>query len=256
MKVLKTVAEYGEIYPGFADTSIGLVPTMGALHVGHAALIKRSVAESDLTVLSIYLNPTQFDNAGDLKKYPKTLESDLDLAEQLGVDIVLLPDYEQMYPDEFRYHVEETAFSRQLCGAHRDGHFTGVLTVVMKLLNIVRPNRAYFGEKDYQQYQLIRGMAEAFFLPVEIVGCSTVREQDGLALSSRNLNLDHSSRQLAPRFHEALSSDCADQKVATHLNELGFKVDYIETFDGRRYGAASLGKVRLIDNIALTELGR
>ncbi|HJP50814.1 MAG TPA: pantoate--beta-alanine ligase, partial [Pseudomonadales bacterium] len=130
MKIIDSVNTYREMRKEFEVKKIGFVPTMGALHIGHAALIERSVAECDVTVLSIYLNPTQFDNIADLEKYPATVEADLELAKNLGIEIVLMPDYEQMYPDGFRYQVEETQFSHRLCGAHRTGHFTGVLTVV------------------------------------------------------------------------------------------------------------------------------
>ncbi len=253
MKIIKSISDFREQRRELQG-SIGFVPTMGALHTGHAALIERSVRECDLTVISIYVNATQFDNASDLEKYPDTLDGDLKLAEELGVDFVFMPDYQQMYPDEFRYQLHETEFSKQLCGAHRDGHFTGVLTVVMKLLNIVRPNYSYFGEKDFQQYRLIRGMVEAFFMDVEIVGCETVRESDGLALSSRNLNLDKESRELAPKLHEALVKDVPDVEVAGQLDTLGFDVDYIQTLEGRRYAAASLGSVRLIDNVPVDEV--
>ncbi|HIG40149.1 MAG: pantoate--beta-alanine ligase [bacterium] len=254
MRRVESVAEYRKFREEFSDQKLGFVPTMGALHIGHASLIERSVTECDITVLSIYLNPTQFNNPGDLDKYPVTLENDLLMAENLGVDVVLLPDYHQVYPDNFRYLVEETSFSRQLCGAHREGHFTGVLTVVMKLLNIVRPQCAYFGKKDYQQYQLIRDMVEAFFMDVNIIGCDTIREEDGLALSSRNLNLDDHSRELAPELHKAIERNIADAQVVSQLDVLGFDVDYIKTIDGRRYAAASLGKVRLIDNISVDEV--
>ena len=256
MKIIDSVNAYREMRKEFEVKKIGFVPTMGALHIGHAALIERSVAECDVTVLSIYLNPTQFDNIADLEKYPATVEADLELAKNLGIEIVLMPDYEQMYPDGFRYQVEETQFSHRLCGAHRTGHFTGVLTVVMKLLNIVRPQRAYFGEKDFQQYKLIESMADAFFLDVEIVACQTVREEDGLAFSSRNLNLDNSERKLAPRLYEALVADVPDEDVCSRLTDSGFDVDYIETYDGRRFGAAKLGKVRLIDNVSIAEVSQ
>ncbi len=256
MKIIDSVNAYREMRKEFEGKKIGFVPTMGALHIGHAALIERSVAECDVTVLSIYLNPTQFDNIADLEKYPATVEADLELAKNLGIEIVLMPDYEQMYPDGFRYQVEETQFSHRLCGAHRTGHFTGVLTVVMKLLNIVRPQRAYFGEKDFQQYKLIESMADAFFLDVEIVACQTVREEDGLAFSSRNLNLDNSERKLAPRLYEALVADVPDEDVCSRLTDSGFDVDYIETYDGRRFGAAKLGKVRLIDNVSIAEVSQ
>lgn len=234
---------------------VGLVPTMGALHRGHASLIERSVSECDYTVVTVYLNPTQFNNASDLANYPRTLDADLTMAGELGVDAVITPDYRMLYPDDFAYRIEETSFSRELCGAHRPGHFTGVLTVVMKLLNLVRPHRAYFGEKDYQQYLLIRGMAEAFFLDTEIVPCPIVREPDGLALSSRNALLDPEGRRLAPKFHCLLASPEPDEDVRRALAGAGFEVDYVETRGERRFGAVSVqGRdrtVRLIDNVAV-----
>ncbi len=236
------------------EGSLGFVPTMGALHAGHGSLIERSVAENDYTVLSIYLNPTQFNNPEDLDCYPKTLERDLEMARKLGVDFVLTPHYEQMYADGFRFQVDETQFSSTLCGEHRPGHFTGVLTVVMKLLNIVQADRAYFGEKDYQQYLLIRDMAEAFFMDVEIVPCATVREEDGLAMSSRNENLDEAGRAKAGMLNDLICSTMDDDEVARALAEAGFDVDYIVSRDGRRFAAASLTcgdrVVRLIDNVA------
>lgn len=236
-------------------TRIGFVPTMGALHAGHAALLRRSVDECDYTLLSIYLNPTQFNNPADLQHYPRTLETDLAIARDLGVDGVLLPTWDALYPDGYRFRVDETQFSRELCGAHRPGHFTGVLTVVMKLLNIVRPQRAYFGEKDFQQYQLIRDMCEAFFLAVDIVPCATQREPDGLALSSRNALLDPASRERAPQFNRLLRAPLDDATVRARLEAAGFVVDYVETRDGRRFGAVIVRgverEVRLIDNVAL-----
>jgi len=233
--------------------SVGFVPTMGALHRGHASLIERSVRENDHTILSIYLNPTQFNNPRDLAVYPRALERDLKLASSLGASVVLTPCYEEIYPDGFRYQVTEDQFSRELCGAHRPGHFTGVLTVVMKLINLVRPDRAYFGEKDYQQYLLVRDMCEAFFLEVDIVPCETVRERDGLAMSSRNENLDPAGRMRAARLNQLLRSALTDDCVTRALEAGGFEVDYVVSRDGRRLGAASLRcgekTVRLIDNV-------
>lgn len=237
---------------------VGFVPTMGALHRGHASLLERSVRENDVTVLSIYLNPTQFNNPDDLANYPRTLEADLATARTLGVDVVITPSYEQLYPDRYRYRVEENTFSRELCGAHRPGHFTGVLTVVMKLLNLVRPQRAYFGEKDYQQFQLIRDMTEAFFMDVDIVPCRTVREADGLALSSRNALLDGSGRRMAPRFNELLRAPLPDAEVRGLLQDAGFAVDYVETHGDRRFGAVTVSgadrQVRLIDNVPVPDV--
>ncbi len=235
--------------------TLGFVATMGALHDGHGSLIKRSVAENDFTVLSIYLNPTQFNNSNDLDCYPNTLEQDLKLACRLGVDFVVTPGFDEMYADDYRFQVDENRFSGELCGMHRPGHFTGVLTVVMKLLNLVRADRAYFGEKDFQQYLLIRDMCEAFFMEVDIVPCATVREPDGLAMSSRNENLDDAGRTRAGLLNALIRSTLGDDEVADALAEAGFEVDYIVSRAGRRFAAASLEcgdrVVRLIDNVAI-----
>ena len=194
-------------------------------------------------------------NPADLDCYPKTLGRDLKMACRLGADAVITPTYGQMYPDDFRYQVDENQLSRELCGAHRAGHFTGVLTVVMKLLNIVRPTRAYFGEKDYQQYLLIRDMCTAFFVPVDIVPCETIREADGLAMSSRNENLDECGRATAGLLNTLIRSSLDDDTVTDALAGAGFEVDYIESREGRRFAAASLRcgerTVRLIDNVDL-----
>jgi pantoate--beta-alanine ligase len=229
---------------------IGFVPTMGALHKGHASLLKRARAENDVVVLSIYVNPTQFNDPKDLEKYPSTLEADLEIARAAGVDYVLVPSYAQIYPDGYRFKVTENAFSGELCGAHRPGHFDGVLTVVMKLFNLVRPTRSYFGEKDFQQLQLIRDMAKAFFMDLEVVACVTVREADGLAMSSRNVNLPGDARKAAPLFPQALIEEKSAAAARERLKKSGFEVDYVEDRDGRRFGAVKLGGVRLIDNVA------
>jgi pantoate--beta-alanine ligase len=254
MKIIDNLQAWRQLRKKLSG-SVGFVPTMGALHSGHARLLERSVAENAVTVLSIYLNPTQFNNPDDLARYPCTLEQDLQLARELGVDVVLLPGYEDLYADGYRFRIEEHQFSRELCGAHRPGHFTGVLTVVMKLLNLVRPTRAYFGEKDFQQLQLIRDMCETFFMDVHIVGCATVREPDGLALSSRNALLDPLGRARSAQFQQLLRSELDDADVARELERAGFVVDYVETRDGRRFGAivVSCGdrQVRLIDNVLL-----
>ena len=171
--------------------TVGFVPTMGALHSGHESLLAASQQENDLTVLSIFVNPTQFNNPDDLKNYPQTLERDLLIAEKNGVNAVFIPEsMNELYPDQYRFKITETEFSTQLCGAHRPGHFDGVLTVVMKLFQLTQPTRAYFGEKDHQQLTLIKDMVASFFLPIEIVACPTIRETTGLAMSSRNTRLN------------------------------------------------------------------
>ncbi|MBO6656335.1 MAG: pantoate--beta-alanine ligase [Pseudomonadales bacterium] len=252
MKLLKSIADL----KAFRDTqegSVGFVPTMGALHDGHLSLVYASNMEADTTIVSIYVNPTQFNNANDLDNYPDTLAKDLTKLEAAGVAAVYLPDYTQMYPDDFSYELNEKSFSNELCGELRPGHFTGVLTVVMKLLNLVQPDKAFFGEKDYQQLELIRGMVEAFFIDVEIVGCSIVRENDGLAMSSRNLNLSQCDRKRSPKFHRILGLGGSDESIAMALKSAGFDVEYVRTKSGRRFGAVRMGTVanpvRLIDNV-------
>jgi len=258
MIVIEDIAKWRALRPTLSG-SVGFVPTMGALHDGHASLLEASVARDDVTVLSIYVNPTQFNDPKDLANYPDTLQDDLAVARAIGVDYVILPRYADA--DDYRYQVIENQFSNDLCGGNRPGHFTGVLTVVMKLLNLVRPQRAYFGKKDYQQYLLVRDMVASFFMDVEIVGCETVRECDGLAMSSRNKLLTPQARRLAGKFNLALRSDSSDAKVRDDLTALGFQVDYVETRGDRRFGAIVVDcgdhTVRLIDNVpanALTQV--
>jgi pantoate--beta-alanine ligase len=230
--------------------TVGFVPTMGALHVGHRSLLERARAENDRVVMSVFVNPTQFDDPGDLRRYPRTLGSDLELAGDL-VDCVLAPEPREIYADNYRYRVTEGEQSTRLEGAHRPGHFDGVLTVVLRLLNLVRPHRAYFGEKDRQQLELVQGMAAALFLPVEIVPCPTVRDADGVALSSRNRRLSPGARALAAAFPRILRASSAPAAAAAALGEAGFAVDYVEDRDGVRLAAVRIEDVRLIDNVRL-----
>lgn len=229
--------------------SIGLIPTMGALHEGHLSLVHRSMAENAVTIVSIFVNPTQFNNKADLETYPSSFERDRALLEGAGVDYLFAPDYAEMYPDGYRYRLCETEESRALCGASRPGHFEGVLTIVLKLLSIFAPDRAYFGEKDYQQYSLIRGMAAAFFLRTEIVPCPLVREKSGLAMSSRNRRLSPEGLAIAPLFHRVLASGASVIETRRRLEAAGFAVDYIEDRSDRLFGAVFLEGVRLIDNV-------
>lgn len=231
--------------------SIGFVPTMGALHQGHLSLVRRSKKENDHTIVSIYVNPTQFNNPQDFDLYPSSLEEDLALLEEAGVDAVFTPTYETLYPDAYQVRILETDISQGLCGASRPGHFEGVLTVVLKLLNIIGPARAYFGEKDYQQYLLIRKMAQALFLDTEIIPCPILREASGLAMSSRNRRLSPEGLERAPLLYRALSKGGRPQDIRAELESQGFVPDYIEEAHGRRFGAAYLENVRLIDNVPL-----
>ena len=253
MRMLRDIEAWRAARRALGDASVGLVPTMGALHEGHLQLIRRAAEENDRTVVSVFVNAPQFDDRTDLERYPRALEEDAGLAADAGADFVLAPTHDAVYPDRYRYRVTESDLSRTLEGAHRSGHFDGVLTVVLKLLNLVRPTRAYFGEKDYQQYLLVRGMAEAFFLETEIVPCPTVRDVDGLALSSRNALLGPEARARAPRFAELLASGQSPETVRLRLEDAGFEVDYVEDAAGRRYGAVRLAGVRLIDNLPLED---
>jgi pantoate--beta-alanine ligase len=253
MRVLKTISEFKQWRDGiFHGKSIGFVPTMGALHSGHESLLKASRLKNEITVLSIFVNPTQFNNPDDLKNYPITMDQDLAMAKANGVDAVFVPEsMEEMYPDQYRFKITENDFSKELCGAHRPGHFDGVLTVVMKLFQLVNPTRAYFGEKDHQQLTLIKDMVSSFFLPVEIVACPTLRETSGLAMSSRNTRLTNDELKLAPKIFETITQVKNKDQATQNLKDLGFDVDYLEDRKNRRYVAATLGKVRLIDNVEL-----
>ncbi|HUG11078.1 MAG TPA: pantoate--beta-alanine ligase [Opitutaceae bacterium] len=234
----------------FASGGIGFVPTMGALHEGHRSLLRRARAECDHVVMSVFVNPTQFDNKNDLAAYPRTLESDVEFAGDL-VDAVIVPSAAVLYADDYRYRVTETDLSRVMEGEQRPGHFDGVLTVVMKLFSIVQPERAYFGRKDWQQLQLVRGMVSAFFLPVEIVECETEREPDGLAMSSRNRRLSSAARVHAAAFPKILSAARDPAEARSALSAAGLEVDYVEERDGVRLGAVRLEGVRLLDNVRL-----
>jgi pantoate--beta-alanine ligase len=238
------------------DKTIGFVPTMGNLHAGHLSLLERSVRENEICVLSIFVNPTQFEQKEDLIRYPRTLESDLEKARNLNVHYVIIPSQEDLYPDDYTYRVVESHLSKILCGKSRTGHFEGVLTVVLKLLLLVQPDRCYFGEKDYQQLHLIKGMLTAFFLEIELVACPTIRDEDGLALSSRNQRLTAEERNLAANFPRILKTDLPIERVKESLREAGFAVEYVEEELGRRFGAVLLGDTRLIDNFPISELGR
>ena len=250
MNTIETVAGFKD-WRKQQDDDVGFVPTMGALHPGHAALISRARRESSSVAVSIFVNPTQFNDPKDLERYPRPLEKDLALLSSLGVDAVFLPNADEMYADKFRFDLSERELSNILCGPTRPGHFSGVLTVVMKLFQIVNPTRAYFGEKDFQQLRLIQDMAKAFFLDVDVIACPTIREQDGLAMSSRNALLSAADRERAPLLHRILTSSASAVAAADRLRENGFRVDYVEDHFGRRFAAAFLGSVRLIDNVVL-----
>lgn len=252
-RVVQSLAEWRKLRSGseFSNKTIGLVPTMGALHAGHEELLRRAAKANDLVVMTLFVNPAQFNDPKDLEKYPHDLHKDTAIAAANGVHYILAPDPAEVYADQYHYEVREKEFSMILEGEHRPGHFEGVLTVVLKFLLLVRADRAYFGEKDFQQLELVRGMTAAFFIDTEIVAIPTVREADGLAMSSRNVLLSHEQRKKAPEFPKLLGSNYSLTEIHSQLEKAGFIVDYIEEKNGRRFGAVRLGKVRLIDNIKL-----
>lgn len=233
------------------NLKVGFVPTMGALHQGHANLIKRCSRENDVAILSIFVNPTQFNNPEDLKKYPRTFDQDVKIANENGAQVIISPTFEEIYPDNYKYQISENSFSKILCGKHRPGHFDGVLTVVMKLLQIVNPNNSYFGEKDFQQLQLIKDMTKAFFLRTQIVSCETIREEDGLALSSRNIRLSTEGRKHAPFIYKAIVKYSDTDQAKEFLKSNAIELEYLEEHFGRRFIAVNIDGVRLIDNVEI-----
>ncbi|MEA1926763.1 MAG: pantoate--beta-alanine ligase [Candidatus Auribacterota bacterium] len=260
--------------------SISCVPTMGFLHEGHLSLIRAARSAADILVVTIFVNPAQFSPTEDLSTYPRDLERDLILCEKEGVDIVFNPGTADIYPEGYSTYIEETDLSNGLCGAARPGHFRGVTTVVSKIFNIVQPDSAFFGRKDYQQLSVIRKMVKDLNIPVRIVGCPIVREEDGLAMSSRNKNLNPEQREEALCLHRALlkaeelfkEGENDATMIRASMEEIvekepSTRIDYIEIRDGKtleltdRVGegilialAVFIGKTRLIDNLVVRYL--
>ena len=275
MKSFSTVSSLREALEPHRSQTIGFVPTMGALHDGHISLVKRSVEENDVTVVSVFVNPTQFNDKADLERYPRTEEADKKLLEAAGCDIVFMPQVEEMYPEEdtrvFNFGCIETVME----GKYRPGHFNGVAQIVSKLFYAVEPTRSYFGEKDFQQVAIIRDMVRQLNLPVEIIACPIIREESGLARSSRNELLSAEERKKAALISEVLSKSvnfAKDMSVEEVKNwvidqfkvDEVFKMDYYDIVDGNTLQSISswdesdyivgciaiyCGKIRLIDNI-------
>ncbi|HRU47710.1 MAG TPA: pantoate--beta-alanine ligase [Candidatus Syntrophosphaera sp.] len=277
MQIYKTIAETREALAGEAlQKKIGFVPTMGALHKGHLSLVERCHSESDLTVVSIYVNPTQFGPQEDLNHYPRNLEKDIDLLRNYHVDIVFTPDDVQMYPEGYCTWVQVEGLSDILCGASRPGHFRGVATIVLKLMHIVNPKLMFMGMKDYQQIIVLEKMIEDLNLETKIVRCPIVREPDGLAMSSRNSYLTPDERQRATCLIKALKnaqqmvnegyldSSILISEAENIIKQSDGRIDYIKIVDGstlqelpevrsgsRMMLAVYIGNTRLIDNIEL-----
>lgn len=279
MQTFREIRELREALDAMdAQASVGLVPTMGNLHSGHLQLMASSIDRCDLTVATIFVNPLQFGPQEDLESYPRTFEDDRAQLAAAGVDLLFAPSDAEIYPDgrAAQTAVSVPGISTELCGASRPGHFDGVTTVVLKLFNIVRPDFAFFGRKDYQQLTIIRNMTRQLNVPVEIVGVDTVRADDGLALSSRNRYLDDAQRAVAPRLFATLQETAAalqggdndlprlERKALQHLEAAGFQPDYFSIRDALTLaepepqarslvvlGAAQLGRARLIDNVCV-----
>ena len=247
MRIVRRIAELE------LDGIVGLVPTMGALHAGHDALIAAARAECETVVVSVFVNPAQFDVGADLAAYPRNEEEDARFAEAAGADVLFAPAQAEMYPPGFQTWVDVEELSRGLEGAHRPGHFRGVATVCLKLFNIVRPRYAYFGQKDAQQVAVVRRLVRDLDLDVEIRSVPTVRDADGLALSSRNGRLSAAERETALALPRALATrDLAAARAALD----GLDVDYVEVadYDPPVLAAAiRVGSTRLIDNVVLEE---
>lgn len=255
--------------------TIGLVPTMGALHSGHASLVERANSENDVVVVTIFVNPTQFNDLSDLDHYPRTLDQDLDLLRQLEADLVFVPSVKEMYPGEDKQTFDLGGLDKLMEGKHRKGHFNGVAQIVSKLFLLVRPHRAYFGQKDFQQLVVIRRLVEIMELDLSIVPCPIIREKDGLAMSSRNTRLSKEERKLAPKIYEILiqARELMDELRPSQLKEWAaqefekhseLKLEYFEIVEDKGLKpidewdskvnkvaclAVQLGEVRLIDNL-------
>ena len=254
MRTIRTILELREALRDSGD--VGLVPTMGAFHEGHLSLFRAARAESETVVASLFVNPAQFADTADLERYPRDEERDAELAEAEGVDVLFAPSADELYPPGFQTWVEIEELSRGLEGAHRPGHFRGVATVCLKLFNIVRPRRAYFGQKDAQQAAVLRRMVADLDLDLELRILPTVRDADGLALSSRNVLLSPEDRARGLTLPRALHAGAAaDDPVGTALAALdGLEVDYVAVADFDPpvlAGAVRVGSTRLIDNVPL-----
>ena len=252
MRTARTIAElHAALEPTRAQSTIGLVPTMGSFHEGHLSLFRAARAECDVVVVSLFVNPAQFDQSRDLAAYPRDEVRDLELAEDAGIDFLFAPEVDELYPQGFQTWVEVEELGRILEGRFRAGHFRGVATICLKLFNIVRPQRAYFGQKDAQQTAVVRRLVRDLNVPVEVRICPTVRDAGGLALSSRNARLLPDEREQALTLNRALAT--RDPVRARQLLD-GVEIDYLEVadFDPKVLAAAiRVGGIRLIDNVVL-----
>lgn len=250
MKTWENISQWREERSKISG-KVGFVPTMGALHSGHISLASRCRKENEIVVGSIFVNPTQFNDPKDLERYPRTLEADLLAFSEAGVDHVILPTKEQIYPDGYRFKIIEDEISKPMEGTYRPGYFQGIMTVVMKLLNLVQPQKVYLGEKDYQMMVLLREMVKEFFMPIEIIPCPTVREKSGLAASSRNELVSPETRAKAAVIYKSLTELKSCDEVRTAIEKAGLIPECVEEHYGRRFVTAFADGVRLLDNVPI-----
>jgi pantoate--beta-alanine ligase len=280
MKIVGTIKELQNLLDEFRakNLQIGFVPTMGALHLGHISLLKQSLSENNITICSIFVNPAQFNNSVDLQNYPRTIDNDILLLEKENCSVLFIPNEKEIYPSEYKpLDIELNGLDIVMEGKFRPGHFSGMITVVKRLFDIINPTKAYFGKKDYQQLKIIQRMTLKFQLPIEIIACDTLREADGLAMSSRNTRLTSEQRKNAPIIYKALqeakqnfftqSIEKTKEVIVHQINSAnGFKVEYVEIAhsetltnlqgfekeNAMAFVACFVGEVRLIDNIHLS----
>lgn len=250
MQLFQNLSEWKTVRQSeaFQGKRIGFVPTMGALHQAHEALIEQARKENDVVIVSIYVNPLQFNQQQDFDHYPNRLQDDIGICHAHQVNYLLTPCYQEMYPDDGKITLTERLESHRLEGLARPGHFNGMLTVVIKLLLLTRPTYAYFGEKDYQQHLLVKQMVNSYFLDTQIVRVNTIRDDAQVALSSRLFNLSAKDRQKACEFGRIFHQYDDPEKIKTELNRKNIAVEYIERHDNRLFAAYTIGNTRLIDN--------
>ncbi len=279
MRVVERIDELSATLSSLRGKSIGFVPTMGYFHEGHLSLMRCARKENEIVVVSIFVNPIQFLPGEDLNRYPRDIERDRKLAEKEGVDLLFIPDEREMYPEGFSTYVEVSGITEKLCGRSRPGHFRGVTTVLLKLFNVVKPDRAYFGKKDFQQLKVVSRMVEDLNFGIEVVGCPTVREKDGLAMSSRNTYLSEEERRSALSLYRSLilakemfergerDAETIRRRISEFiLSHPHTRIDYVEVVDQETFEpvkrvregdlialAVFVGNTRLIDNWVVGE---
>jgi len=280
MEIVKHIQDINNLLKTYRTKrlTIGFVPTMGALHEGHVSMIRKARNENDIVVCSIFVNPIQFNNKEDLEKYPRNLERDIEILSKNSCDILFYPDVEEMYPEEVQTKYDFGYLDKILEGEYRPGHFNGVAVVVKKLFDIIEPDKAYFGEKDFQQLVIIKKLVNDFTIPVKIIPCPIIRENDGLAMSSRNMRLTPDERKIAPAIYQLLMRSKGKAKtlsvehlkkwIADEIKKFPFILEYFEIADSVTLKpiikweesenpialiAVYLGKIRLIDNMFLKD---